>query len=540
MFTITATSGPATGRRVEIGPAGLVLGRQAGVGLTLDDPAVSRRHARIAAEGDALYVEDLGSINGTFVNETRIALRTRLRSTDSIRVGGNIFRIAPDAPEQGDITIQRQTVTSAGNAEIFRENASEKLQAVLRLAGQLARSVDPDALLDRLMDQLLALFPHADRAMAIMGAAAEPAAKVVRTRAAARASGPAFSRTVLRKVFDEGVAVLAADTGRDPALQANMSLHAIGVRSLVCAPLPDHDGRIIGALQMDRFQTGRPFTEEDLHLLVAVSLMVSTVLENARLHHSLIAAERMKRDLAMAREIQLGYLPKEPVRLEGGPFELHAELHPASDVSGDFYDYFPLDASRLAFLVADVSGKGMPAALFMTLVHALARNAAVSTAGPAEWLVRLNEAVARDNPNFLFVTVAAGVFDARTGGLRLALGGHPPPLLRRRGGAVEVLNPRRAPVLGVQLPIETPGEAAATLEPGDALLFYTDGVTESPLRPDGGPMFGEKRLVETIGKFSDEAPLADWHGAIRAAVRRFSGDGPPADDLTLLTLRRPR
>jgi sigma-B regulation protein RsbU (phosphoserine phosphatase) len=206
--------------------------------------------------------------------------------------------------------------------------------------------------------------------------------------------------------------VLAEDTR---AMSANVTLNAIGVRSLLCVPLRAHGTPVFGAVQLDRFRPDNPFTSEDLHLLTAVTLQVSLVLDKARLHEQLVAQERIARELVLAREIQSAFLPQNVPLLASGPVDLVAELYTAEEVSGDFYDYIQLDDYRMAVLVADVSGKGMPAALFMSMVRALLRQLTRPGLEPSGILRQLNNTLARDNPKFMFVTIALGIYDSRSG-----------------------------------------------------------------------------------------------------------------------------
>ena len=538
MARLYIAQGPGAGRTIPTTEGGVVVGRQRDAQVMLDTAAVSRRHARISWEGDLIFVEDLGSSNGTFINDIRISARTQLRPGDTLRIGTSLFRLEAEAMPEHDMTIHRQTVAATSNSELFRDNSGQKLQAVLQLAHHLGRSVDADALLKRLLEQLLVLSPEADRALVLMRDGEEPSVRAVKNRSDRPAAGPLFSRTVLRKVFTQGVGVLASDTRMEQSYLANMTLNALGIQSLVCVPLQTHAGKVFGAVQLDRFQTGKPFTQDDLYLLTAVALMVSTVLENAQMYQELLAAERMQRDLAMAREIQLGYLPTQSVHLSAGPVDLAAVLHPALEVSGDFYDYFALDDHRLAFAVADVSGKGMAAALFMTLVHALERHLAQEVASPADLIAGLNDAIALDNPNFMFVTLCFGIYDHALGQVTVAHGGHPPMLVRRSDGRVEEIAIQGAPLLGMQSPIRRSAEAVIQLAPGDAILLYTDGVTESPGLSNPNELYGPKRLAEALQALPSQGSLADWVAELRRSVAAFSGSGPLADDITLLALRR--
>jgi sigma-B regulation protein RsbU (phosphoserine phosphatase) len=216
---------------------------------------------------------------------------------------------------------------------------------------------------------------------------------------------------------------------------------------------------------------------------------------------------------------------------------LYARVYPARQVSGDLYDFTPLADGRLAFFVGDVSGKGMPAALFMVAVRTLARHLAPSAAGPAEALSRLNDALAADNPSAMFVTLVHGLYDPRDGSVVLASGGHPRPLLRRADGRVVEVPLRNGRLLGYAAGEVGLSDTLLTLAPGETLLLYTDGFTEAP-SPDTTTMFGVERLAEVLGGERTALPLERCGEELRAAVERFTGSSELRDDLTLLMLRR--
>src|SRR5205085_70202 len=179
-------------------------------------------------------------------------------------------------------------------------------------------------------------------------------------------------------------------------------------------------------------------------------------------------------------------------------FDLFAAVHPAREVSGDLYDFFPRPDGRLAFFVGDVSGKGMPAALFMVSVHTLCRHLATAQDGPIATLTKLNTALAADNAHGLFVTLAHGLFDPPTGELALASAGHPPPLLRTADGNVEEVALRTGRLLGYDTGEYHIQEVRFTLHPGELLVFYTDGFTEAR-EPEHRTMFWLARLGKTVG-----------------------------------------
>jgi sigma-B regulation protein RsbU (phosphoserine phosphatase) len=296
----------------------------------------------------------------------------------------------------------------------------------------------------------------------------------------------------------------------------------------------------MGVIQLDCSRPGIAFTADELELLTTVSLQVSVVLENAALHAERLREERLRQEVAMAREIQAGFLPTDfaPPGLNG--FELYAEVHPARDVSGDLYDFFPTADGKLLFLLGDVSGKGMPAAMFMVRVHTLSRHLASESVEPVRTLTRLNEVLAANNQTGLFVTMTQGVYDPRTGEVVLASGAHPLPLLRRPDGTTEEVPVPTGLPLGC-LPIDpNVSEYRLKLEPGETLVLYTDGFTEAAVRgPDGKKMmFGPERLREVVGGARTRMSLKACAEETRRAIERYTGSPEQQDDLTLLMLRR--
>jgi serine phosphatase RsbU (regulator of sigma subunit) len=206
-------------------------------------------------------------------------------------------------------------------------------------------------------------------------------------------------------------------------------------------------------------------------------------------------------------------------------------------VSGDLYDLLRLPDGRLAFFLGDVSGKGMPAALFMVAVHALSRHLAASGAPPAQTLVQLNKALSVDNPSAMFVTLAHGFWEPAAGEVVLASAGHPLPLVRRADGSVSEIVHKTGRLLGYDTGTLSLSDVRVALGPGDLLLFYTDGFTEAR-EPARREMFGLQRLMELVAGFDPSVPLQDCADRARAAIDRFTASSEQQDDLTLLLLRR--
>jgi serine phosphatase RsbU (regulator of sigma subunit) len=246
-------------------------------------------------------------------------------------------------------------------------------------------------------------------------------------------------------------------------------------------------------------------------------------------------AARMAGEVDAARRIQMGLLP-DPRAAQAGDdrFEIAALLEPARDVGGDFYDCFRLEDGRLFFAVADVSGKGLPAALFMAAAKSHLQSAALAGGSVGQMLTEAQARMSRENPEQLFVTLFAAVLDPATGLLEYANAGHEPPFARRPEGAPERLDPPQGPALCV---VEDFAYASARrqLEPGEWICVVTDGATEAmnPARE----FFGAERVRASLGWAARDMSAEDVAARLREEVRRFADGAEPADDLTLMVLR---
>ncbi len=257
--------------------------------------------------------------------------------------------------------------------------------------------------------------------------------------------------------------------------------------------------------------------------------------------------ERMESELRIARDIQMGILPKIFPPFPNRPeIDLFASLEPAREVGGDFYDFFSCGPDHFCFLVGDVSGKGVPAAFYMavakTLIKAVADTSGASSGGdgqgpdPGRILSRASDELARDNESCMFVTIFCAVLDMRTGQTRYASAGHNPPVLLKGGQAPQFLPSRQDPVAGALEGVEYETDSLL-LEPGDTLLLYTDGVSEA-MNP-ASALFGEERLLarlaESVGRGMDSA-LSICQD-LDEAVFAFADGAEQSDDITMLALR---
>ncbi|WP_119066765.1 GAF domain-containing protein [Aggregatilinea lenta] len=290
-------------------------------------------------------------------------------------------------------------------------------------------------------------------------------------------------------------------------------------------------GHLVGAMMVDHPALGGPIDQRRLNILTGIAHQTALALENARLQAEATAAERIERELEVARGIQTSFLPDTTPRESG--WDVSAFYRAARQVGGDFYDFFPLDDHKWAVVIADVADKGVPAALFMALCRTLLRAVGTNRRSPGETLTRVNDLLLDDNRAELFVTVWYGVWDAQSGCLTFCSGGHNPPLLVHADGRAEQLVARGI-ALGV-VPNIRLDEKEVTIRPGELVALYTDGVTEA-IRSDQSA-FGVAGLQSALVA-SRNRPATQIGRHVLDAVDSFVLGEAQFDDITLVVIKR--
>ena len=273
----------------------------------------------------------------------------------------------------------------------------------------------------------------------------------------------------------------------------------------------------------------KPIDFNDLEITIEKTLKHIQTLESALESRDRLVA--LTRELDVAKHVQMSALPKHSPDSE--THAIQARMIPAREIGGDFYDFFSLDDNLVGLVIADVSGKGVPAALFTLVTKSLLKSAARNFPSPAQCLSEVNQLLAEDNEACIFTTLFYGVLDLRNGSLRYCNGGHNPPRLLRDDARVEVLPPTGNLVLGVAAGHQYEN-AEIQLAPGDTLFLYTDGITEA--ENSSKEEFGETRLDQTLASLKGAA-ASDVATAVVDAVQTFAGDAPQSDDITCVALR---
>lgn len=291
------------------------------------------------------------------------------------------------------------------------------------------------------------------------------------------------------------------------------------------------ENSVCGILAVGERRNGQPYSSADHNLLQAMAGLGVNALRNAFLREEQAEKQRLEQEMDLARGIQQRLLPQRIPTFAGA--DLAAVCTPARVVGGDYLDVHDLGDGKVLLIVADATGKGMPASLLMATVHASQLALRPLNLPVQELVAHLNRVVCLSTSSSTFVTLFAAVYDTRSGHFVYSNAGHNPALLLRKSGEVEWLSDGGL-LLGVMqgMPYEA---SEGYLEPGDLVVFYTDGVTEAPRGDD--EEFGEERLLQTVADVRD-APASEVLSTLVEAVKAFSGPNtPPADDLTLIVLK---
>jgi sigma-B regulation protein RsbU (phosphoserine phosphatase) len=307
------------------------------------------------------------------------------------------------------------------------------------------------------------------------------------------------------------------------------------IGAILGAPIKTQE-QVLGVVLLGRLSGQPVFTAGDEKLVMAVAGQAAIAIERTRLYLQEIQRQRLEQELAVGRQIQLSLLPAAHPELPG--WEFAASYQAARQVGGDLYDFLELanESPQLGLLIADVTGKGVPAALFMAFSRAIIRTEATASRSPATVLERANRLIVHDNRSKLLLSAFYGMLDIHSGQLIYANAGHNPPLWLRNATAECQELAARGVVLAAfkDIPLE---ECQIEVAPGDLLIFYTDGVTEAMNAT--GQMFGEERL-QAIVRANAGASAEQVCQAVLQALEDFTKDTPPSDDITLLVVKRQR
>lgn len=553
LILIKSPGGSATGQAFPLNGGDLfVIGRDAEqCQIVIPNSAVSRKHAQITRNGTKYVIEDLGSRNGTIVNNNKVATPTSLKNEDRVKICDFLFRFhdesvaprplinpqeAPEEEEGGLTTVQEKRAAGGGaQQQLLEVQTADRLRAILEVSGGLSKTLDLDPLLTQIAETLFKTFKQADRCFVILlDESGRMIPKVVKARRPGSHEDHRFSKTIIRNCLETMSSYLSEDASAEAGL-ASQSIAEFRIRSVMCAPLATADGKKLGAIQLDTQDARQKFNKDDLDLLTIVANLSSVALENAQMHAEQVDREKERKEVEVARKVQVGFLPKTFPDLPG--YEFFAFYSPAQSVGGDYYDFITLPQGRVAVVLGDVAGKGVAAALLMAKLSAEVRFCMLTEPDPAKSVTLLNDQLIRGGIGDRFVTLAVLVIDPAAHQVTVVNAGHINPMkLTAKAEFAEVISNKESG-LPVGLTAGYPYLAKVVpLEAGDTLLVLTDGVTdaESPalLR------FQQTGIAKAVLADATACRPQAVGDRLVKAVQRHAAGHPQSDDIALVCFGR--
>jgi sigma-B regulation protein RsbU (phosphoserine phosphatase) len=517
----------------------LVIGRAETCDIVLrQDAEVSREHAQIWVDDDGfVYVADRNSKNGTRVDEGepfRNAARTVRRT---IRIGEHELEIlGASTPSRetvrfaSDPPLQRTTAQFYPSTHIAAQDLSQqRLSILIGLAERIGSAFDRKQLLEQALDACCEALGFERGLIALKTGRGETEHPVTRNIQRDETGAYKVSRSLIRGALEEGKLAVVNDPATD-LVNTSESVVRLQIRSALCAPILNRD-RILGVIYGDCIREAAEYTANDVEFLGAIARQVGVGLTNLRLLQDYVENQRLDVQLEQARRFQQRLLPHEPLR--AGRIVVTGYNEPSERVGGDYFGYFDLGDGRVAFIIADVAGHGLPAAMLMANFQAVVQVTLSADVPLTELVERVNRFCCRSTAMHEFITGVIGLVDTRTGVMEFVSAGHPAPILLGPDG-VRIPEVENSLPLGIE-----PGEkyVVRRVDPRDGVelaLFYTDGLFEA--EGPGGTQLG---ILPVCGALR-ELPERSCDSVIQATLQTWrahlSGNSAQ-DDLTLKAIQ---
>jgi len=531
-------------REVPIAAFPLRMGRQPDNELVLRDTRVSRVQAQITAENGGHFLEDMGSRHGTFVNGEKIS-RHELKPGDSIEFGvPNSYKVifAGEGSTIDELVgrIEAPVPEQGGARELHH------LGVLLDVARSLGSGLSLTDILVAVIDAAIQI-TRTERGVLLLANAAEELSTAVARNNKRESLPPAdlqVSMSVVKRVAASRRELIVTDTGEDgaTAMDPNASMARLALRTVVAIPIDKmpvieafeatiatRQSELLGVLYLDSHQPSTAFSSLDRQVMRTLAHEAATVIENARLFAASRAKARLDHEIEIASEIQQKLLPTALPNLPG--LAVAGFTLACHSVGGDCFDVIQLGGGRHGFFVGDVAGKGVSAALLATLLQGVFFTTASTDIPLSVLFAKVNQYLSERSAQERYATVFYGVLD-QGGKFEYVNAGHVPPIIRRLSGASEGLPGGNMPVgLFVEAEYES---AAVSLEPGEFLVIYSDGVSEAA--NSKRELFEEERLRRVIEEFKGQT-VEELAACIRDAVKVFSAGAPQSDDITTLVVQ---
>ena len=561
MAFLELQSGLRSGERFQITNERTVIGRHPGCDIVIDASAVSRQHCLVTVVSGEPVIEDLRSRNGTSVNGQTLVGKQVLKDGDAVLICDQRLRFnlnagpSPDraegeshvisvdtglmdqiveSGEQDSMIVSQLEIAHPSSDEGLGVQSEAKLRALIGLNRAVGSSLSLDEVLPKLLDALFEIFSQSERGFVLL---ADDTSKRMVLRAkkikGILEPGPLrLSLSLIDQVVQSRHAILSSDATSDSRLKVSDSVLQLRMRSLMCAPFLGVDGSVLGVLHVDTRNLDYGFHAEELEILVGIAGQAAQAIEQALAHDARIGQEHLKRDLELAHRVQQGLLPSKPPEIQG--YELFDFYEPAQQIGGDFFGYVPILNDCMAVVLADVSGKGVSAALVMAMLSADVRYCLASERDVAAAVSRINESFCRSGWEDRFATLVVAVIDPHRHTLTVVNAGHLPAYVRNSDGTVQEVGREGSGLpLGLDMN-EVYHSCEVAFSPGASLLLCTDGISEAMDHENN--CYGLDQLKKIL---SGPATSAEEVGRrILGDVERHSAGQVRSDDMCLVCVSR--
>jgi len=541
---------------IKLGDSQVSLGRSADNDIPLPDPFCSSNHAIIVPKGEQYFIRDNNSKNGVFLNGKKIEKDIELKKGDEILLGST--RVVYDLKIDTKVEVTDEPSSSANINTIMHLKDVLRKPDVSTTIRADAKSLDIEAIktehkevsvisevtkalilhkpLDELVEHIMDLICERiqmDRGIMMLrdDESAQLDPKVVRINNKQLMNQKIqVSQSIINTAVDRHSSILISDVQSDTRFKAQDSILKLNIQSAMCVPLWNNK-EIIGIIYSDRIATPEQFNNDDLRLLTLLSNVAAVKIENAILFDKTLEQEKQRKELALAQEIQRGLLPQKNPEVEG--YDIVGTNIPCLQVGGDYYDFLEIDEDRMGIVIADVSGKGVGSALLMASLSAAVQTEAHAGYNIDDVAGRLNNLVHRTTAPNLFISFFYCELNTKTGDLRYLNSGHNPPIVLDKKKKVTHLESCGL-CLGM-FPAQVYKSSVIKLNPGEIVLLYTDGLTES--RDKNNQELTEEGLSKILKKHY-KLPAAELMQAIFDDLEVFTDGADPMDDMTLVIIKR--
>ncbi|MCI0604463.1 SpoIIE family protein phosphatase [bacterium] len=526
-------------RKVILNKGVFFVGRARENDLILISDSLSRFHAQITKRGDRFSINDRGSLNGVFINGSRIVGETDLRDGDIIGFGDVHARFCLEEPkpmretEKVSEKIQRFPVSSLVDSKRFEPEKKQKyLELLYHFSSRLLQH-SPSSDFGAVALELIHDVWNPDRScLMLKGNSGEWQIATQRFGKNPELSNDSFeiSRSLVRELEKEQEALLISHRVEDRRFAASESLQRQNVQSVMCAPLWTNKA-IHGFLYCDLIRPERSFSYSDLEMFTILTNLMAMKWENDQLWQQALIQQQLEQELNVAAEIQRKFFPVQTPDISG--YESGALTIPSRKVGGDAYFWHERRNGEVVFMIADVMGKGLPSSLLMSQIQAIMKIFAEQYKEARDIVTAVNEFIYRHSTQEKFISMVTVVLNPKEGEMSYCNAGHNAPCLLNSGAEPFYLE-TGGMLLGV-FEDQVYSQGSARIEKGGTLVFYTDGVTEARNKED--IEYGVERLVEFVRE-NDDIPARILPEAIISNIRENWLGTDQEDDWTLLIVKR--